>query len=673
MTSPPGMRALAETFEAMRATRSPRMKEALLGDFLLAVAADTEALTLTARICGGRSLASGDPRSLGAGWALVMDVAAGLTGYPPAILAACARATGDLAEAVALLVERKPGAHDRPGLPLAEVARAFDHLASLSRRTDKGPALFRLLAACTPLEVKYLLRSIGGGLRIGAQETLALAAIARAFDRDAESVRWAFARTGDPGVVAVLARDDRLATAAFEIGRPAAFMLAAPRESVKSPIDPAAFIVEDKIDGVRAQVHRRGDEVSIFARGLSRVTAQFPEVAGALRFAKGPVALDGEIVAVGPGGRPRPFMVLSERIHRKAPTRAMLASIPVAFIAYDLLADDEGEALDRPWTDRRARLERFIAELGDTPTIRANPTRPMTAEDLDIAFRAARERGHEGLVLKRADAFYEAGRRTASWIKVKQAFATLDCVVTAAEEGHGKRAGGGATTPSPSGATASLLNIGKAYSGLTDAEIEASPRASASSPWSASAARASSAPRWCWRSPSTACSAPPATRAGFASSLPRIQRIRDDKLPEHADTLSDAVRAIYAAQLESGHREDPCPEPPPPPKNPPALAPAPAQNPRLSSPSISLPPHPPAPPDPAKIPRIDPSRFNPKRPRVVRDVGCRRVFVRAASGGLKAVRAGDNENRARTGLLSLSREVVFHDHYEVVRRIDPSA
>ncbi|MEZ4298359.1 MAG: ATP-dependent DNA ligase [Polyangiaceae bacterium] len=564
MTSPPGMRALAETFEAMRATRSPRMKEALLGDFLLAVAADTEALTLTARICGGRSLASGDPRSLGAGWALVMDVAAGLTGYPPAILAACARATGDLAEAVALLVERKPGAHDRPGLPLAEVARAFDHLASLSRRTDKGPALFRLLAACTPLEVKYLLRSIGGGLRVGAQETLALAAIARAFDRDAESVRWAFARTGDPGVVAVLARDDRLATAAFEIGRPAAFMLAAPRESVKSPIDPAAFIVEDKIDGVRAQVHRRGDEVSIFARGLSRVTAQFPEVAGALRFAKGPVALDGEIVAVGPGGRPRPFMVLSERIHRKAPTRAMLASIPVAFIAYDLLADDEGEALDRPWTDRRARLERFIAELGDTPTIRANPTRPMTAEDLDLAFRAARERGHEGLVLKRTDAFYEAGRRTASWIKVKQAFATLDCVVTAAEEGHGKRAGVWSDYTFAVWSDGALLNIGKAYSGLTDAEIEALTARLRKLAMERFGRARLVRPEVVLEVAFDGVQRSTRHKSGFALRFPRIQRIRDDKLPEHADTL-DAVRAIYAAQLATGHREEPRPEPPPPP------------------------------------------------------------------------------------------------------------
>lgn len=561
MRPPSTMRALAETFEAMRATRSPRMKEALLGDFLLAVAEDDSALLVTARICANRGLAAGDPRSVGVGWALVMEVAAGLTGYPPAIIAACSRATGDLGEAIALLVERQPGAGERPGLTLTEVSEAFDRLASLSRRTEKGPALFRVLARCSPVEIKYLLRAIGAGLRIGAQETLVLAAIARAFDRDAESVRWAFARTGDAGVVALLARDDRLASAALEIGRPAAFMLATPRESVKTPIDPALFVVEDKIDGIRAQVHKRGPEVAIFARGLSRVTEQFPEVVDALRFTTASAALDGEIVAVGDGGRPRPFMVLAERIHRKAPTRAMLAAVPVAFLAYDLLADDEGEALDRPWTDRRARLERFTATLGDSPTIRANPVRPMTEMDVDQAFRGARERGHEGLVLKRKDAFYEAGRRTASWIKVKQAFATLDCVITAAEEGHGKRAGVWSDYTFAVWSDGELLNIGKAYSGLTDEEIEVLTARLRKIALERHGRARLVRPEIVLEIAFDGVQRSNRHRSGFALRFPRILRLRDDKLPEQADTL-DAVRAIYAAQLESGHREEPrAPEP----------------------------------------------------------------------------------------------------------------
>lgn len=584
MTSPATLRALAETFEAMRATRSPRVKEALLGDSLLSVAEDAEALQLTARLCAGRGLPAGDPRSLGVGWALVMEVAAGLTGYSPGIVSACARAAGDLGEAVALLVERQPGAHDRPGLTLAEVAAAFDLLASLPRRADKGPALFRVLARCSPLEIKYLLRAIGAGLRIGAQETLVLAAIARAFDRDAESVRWAFARTGDAGVVALLARDDRLASAALHIGRPAAFMLATPREGVKTPIDPALFVVEDKIDGVRAQVHKRGPEVAIFARGLSRVTDQFPEVVEALRSTPASAALDGEIVAVGPNGRPRPFLALAERIHRKAPTRAMLASTPVAFLAYDLLADDDGEALDRPWTDRRARLERFVATLGDSPTIRVNPARPMEGTDVDAAFRAARERGHEGLVLKRADAYYEAGRRTASWIKVKQAFATLDCVITAAEEGHGKRAGVWSDYTFAVWSDGELVNIGKAYSGLTDDEIELLTarlrRVALERFGRARLVR----PEVVLEIAFDGVQPSARHKSGFALRFPRIVRIRDDKRPEEADTLA-AVRAIHAAQIESGHREAPpasgpsAPSAgrPPPRRRPPRAAPPPAQ------------------------------------------------------------------------------------------------
>lgn len=568
MSSAPGFRALAETFEAMRATRSPRMKEALLGDFLLAVAADDDALQLTARLCGGRGLAAGDPRSVGVGWALVMEAAAGLTGHTPGILSACARATGDLGEAIALLVERQPGAFERPGLGLAELSATFERLADLPRRADKGPALLRALSRCSPLEVKYLLRSIGAGLRVGAQETLVLAAIARAFDRDAESVRWAFARTGDAGVVALLARDDHLASAALEIGRPAAFMLATPRESVKTPIDPALFIVEDKIDGVRAQVHKRGRDVAIFARGLSRITDQFPEIVEAIRVTAASAALDGEIVAVGPGGRPRPFLVLAERIHRKAPTRAMLAATPVAFVAYDLLADDDGEALDHPWTDRRARLERFAATLGDSATVRVNPARPMAEQEVDHAFRGARERGHEGLVLKRTDAFYEAGRRTASWIKVKQAFATLDCVITAAEEGHGKRAGVWSDYTFAVWSDGDLVNIGKAYSGLTDDEIELLTARLRKIAQERFGRARRVRPEIVLEIAFDGVQPSARHKSGFALRFPRIVRIRDDKLPEQADTLA-AVRAIYAAQLESGHREEPR-APAPEPERPPA-------------------------------------------------------------------------------------------------------
>jgi len=558
MTSPATLRALAETFEAMRSTRSPRVKEALLAAFLSAVASDTGALQLTARLCSGRGLAAGDARSLGVGWALVMEVAAVLTGYPPGILAACARATGDLGEAVGLLVARLPGAAEREGLTLAELADIWDRFAGTSRRADKGPMLFRALARCSPVETKYLLRSLGGGLRIGAQETLALAAIARAFDRDIESVRWAFARTGDAGLVACLARDGELASAAFEIGRPAAFMLATPHEGIRTPIDPGLFVVEDKIDGIRAQVHKRGDEVSIFARGLTRVTAQFPEVADAFRFTTAAAALDGELVAIGPDGRPRPFLVLAERIHRKAPTRAMLASIPVAFLAYDLLADDQGEALDRPWTERRARLERFLATVGPTPLVRANPVRPMTGEDLERAFRGARERGHEGLMLKRSDAFYEAGRRTASWIKVKQAFATLDCVITAAEEGHGKRAGVWSDYTFAVWNGGELVSIGKAYSGLTDEEIELLTTRLRKMTLDRFGRVRLVRPEIVLEIAFDGVQKSTRHKSGFALRFPRIARLRDDKPAEEADTL-DTVRSLYAAQLESGHREEPRP------------------------------------------------------------------------------------------------------------------
>lgn len=550
--------ALAETFEAMRATRSPKMKEALLGELFLEIAVDARSLESAARFCSADLLPAGDPRSVGVGWALILEVASALTGFSPAIVSACSRTAGDLGEAIALLIDRMPGASDRKGPTLVQLADLFEALASTSRRAEKGALLYRALSTCTPVEAKYLLRALGAGLRIGAQQTLILAAIARAFERDIESVRWAFARTGDAGTVALLACEDRLASAAMVIGRPAAFMLATPHENVKTPLNTELTVVEDKLDGIRAQVHKRGSEVSIFARGMASVTTQFPEIVDAIKSAPGSVALDGEIIATTAEGRPRPFMVLAERIHRKTPTRAQMAAIPVTFAAYDLLADDDGEALDLPWEIRRKRLEHFLATLGPSNVIVVNEARPMGATSLDEAFRAARERGHEGLVLKRTDAFYEAGRRTMSWIKLKRALSTIDCVITAAEEGHGKRAGVWSDYTFAVWKGDELVNIGKAYSGLTDEEIEFLTARLRSITTERFGRAHLVKPEIVLEIAFDGVQRSKRHKSGFALRFPRIARIRDDKTAEQADTLEN-VQAIYAAQLETGHREEPAP------------------------------------------------------------------------------------------------------------------
>ncbi len=562
------MKRLAEALDRTRRTRSRIGKEEALATALASIGADPEdadgvALATAARIAAGLALAVGDPRPLGVGWVVFQELATSATGWPSWVIRECARRTGDFGEAFGLLMARVDGAEDRPGLPLREVAALFDALAATGKRELKRARLEAAYARMTPLETKYLTKVFQASLRVGAQGGVLEGAIARAFGRPIEAVRAAGALVTDPGALAVLARDDRLSEAQPSIGRPVSYMLATPLETIASEIAPALHVVEDKIDGVRAQIHKRGNDVTIWARGLERITDSYPEIVDAFRFVPGSVALDGEIVAVMPDMRPRSFLALQSRLRRVSPTAELIAEVPVAFIGYDLLADDEGEHLALPWKDRRARLEAWAGERGPRTCFLLNDARPLDAtrtltEQLDVEFAAARARGHEGLVLKRIDAPYDAGRRGQAWIKVKRAFATLDVVITAAEEGHGKRAG--VLSDYTFGVwrgthgERELVNVGKAYSGLTDEEIDRMTRKLERITNEKWGRVRSVKPEIVLEVGFDGIQRSARHKSGFALRFPRIVRVRDDKRPNEADTL-DTVDALFRSQLESGHRE----------------------------------------------------------------------------------------------------------------------
>jgi DNA ligase-1 len=299
--------------------------------------------------------------------------------------------------------------------------------------------------------------------------------------------------------------------------------------------------------------------VRLFARGLDDVSATFPEVTESLAKGRGDFVLDGELVALGADGRPRPFMQLQNRLGRKEPTPEILRATPVSFVAYDMLADGADDLLALPWSARRERLVALGAR-GLGPAFAVNPVAPHPG-DLDARFDAARARGFEGLVLKRKDAPYDAGRRGQSWIKVKRAFGTLDVVVTAAELGHGKRAGVLSDYTfavwSSASADAELVNVGKAYSGLTDREIdEMTARLQAITVRTERRGGLRVVrPEIVLEVAFDGIQRSKRHASGFALRFPRIARIRDDKRPEDADRLP-AVEALFTAQLSTGHREE---------------------------------------------------------------------------------------------------------------------
>jgi DNA ligase-1 len=555
------VKRLAAALDRARARRSRIEKEEAIAAGLADAAPQGEAaLAIAARLSAGRMLPVGDSRSLGVGFSILLEVVARATGYPEGIVLASSRKTGELAQAFALLLARVQGAEAREGLDLGSVRELGEKLAGEPGRGGKRALLDAAFARTTPLEAKYLAKALGGEMRIGAQDGVVQGAIGRAFGVPAEELRRAAALVADPGDLAVLAARHRTSDASLTVGHPVGFMLATPYEAIASFEAPGAYALEDKIDGVRAQVHRSaGGRVEIFGRSLDRVTDAFPEVVEALSGAPGAVVLDGEIVAVAPDGRPRPFQALQPRLRKGAPSQADLEEAAVNLVAFDVLHEDGESLLDRPFHERRARLEAFVARLA-SPSVVLNRSRPMPPDQemraaLDAEYAASRSRGHEGLVLKRTDAPYEAGRRGQAWIKFKKANATLDVVVVAAERGHGRRAGVLSDYTFAVWHDGQLLPVGKAYSGLTDAEIDAMTRRMEASTTERRGGLHLVRPEVVLEVGFDGVQKSTRHPSGFALRFPRILRVRDDKTPEAADTLA-AVEAIFGSQVASGHREE---------------------------------------------------------------------------------------------------------------------
>lgn len=535
---------IAAALDAARATTSRTAKIAAIADALASTNDDD--LRTAVRLCVGEPLPPDDARTLGVGWRLV---SAALGASAPADdLGDVARRLGDLGDAAGEVLARR--AAEAPGVTLAEVGALFEALADASRG-HKAQLLTSFFARATPLEAKYVVKALLGEVRTGALLGTVLAAIAKAFDAPLDDVRRAHAVVADAAETASLARAKTLHTARVRAGEPVLPMLATPIEASKAPIDWQRVVVEDKLDGVRAQLHVAGGRVAIFSRGHGNVARSFPDVARSVATSNDAI-LDGEILAVDADGGPRPFQSLQARLGRTDPQRTLLDEVPAAFVAYDVLLVGDEVLVDRPWSERREALERAAPSLG----VRVNPYERVTSEaEVDAAFERARGRGHEGLMLKRDDARYEAGARGAAWLKVKRAGATLDVVVTAVEQGHGKRAGVLSDYTFAVKSGDALVDVGKAYSGLTDAEI---------AELGARFARTTLEERGGWRrvEPTVVLEVAfdgvqRSTRhaSGFALRFPRIARVRDDKAPEEIDSL-EAVERILAAQVKSGHRED---------------------------------------------------------------------------------------------------------------------
>ena len=319
--------------------------------------------------------------------------------------------------------------------------RRFAAIAIARGAAAKSAALRGLLERCDAVCAKSVVKILSGDLRIGLREGHLEAAIAAAFERPLTDVQTAGMLTGDLGHTAELARDDALGDAELVLFRPLKSMLASPvadeaevLRRLGSPV-----WVEDKYDGIRAQLHKQGDEVRLFSRDLNDISDGYPEVVAIARRQPWDGILDGEVLAFR-DGMALPFIQLQQRLGRKNPSKEMQEQVPVIYVAFDLLAYGPGSGarveptLTLPLQERRARLDAM--RLPDVPGMAtANLLNASSPQELSSIFDAAQERGNEGLMVKDPDSTYTPGRRGYGWLKLKRPLATLDCVVVAVEVG----------------------------------------------------------------------------------------------------------------------------------------------------------------------------------------------------------------------------------------------
>jgi DNA ligase-1 len=554
------MRSWAETAEAVRGTRATSQKTAIVAAYLRSL--DAAALPAAAVFLSGRPFPERDQRVTGLGWRAVSTVVQAVAGADEGAMRRAYDRSSDVGTATGELLAES--GHEPAGEPLSlvEVAEAYDRLAGTRGRDAKAEVFAGLLRRADPLSARYVTAILGGELRIGLREGHLEKGIAAAFEADLAAVQWAGMLTGDIGRTAELARDRALDAARLSLFHPLKSMLASPvadETEALSRLAPPMW-VEDKYDGIRAQLHVQGGEVRLFSRDLNDVTAAFPEVAEAAAAAAWEGILDGEVLAWRAGAA-LPFLQLQSRLGRKQPSPEVLAVTPVIYVAFDALALGDGSRPPEPLLRQPLRERRRLLEALDLPSTPGFGLAALVAAtdeaDLRRVFSEAQARGNEGLMLKDPDSIYAPGRRGYAWLKLKKALTTLDCVVVGVEVGHGRRHGVlsdytfAVLDDRPGAEPGALVTVGKAYTGLTDAEIAEMTRWFEAHTVQHFGRYRQVEPRVVVEIAFDVVHASARHKSGYALRFPRIVRIRDDKPPSEIDRLS-TVAALHGRLQTAG-------------------------------------------------------------------------------------------------------------------------
>ncbi len=547
---------LAELYRRLEKTTLKTLKTKFVAEFLKKTPDDL--LDIIPYLILGKVFPDWDERELGVGEKLLIKSVSMATGVSEREIEDSVRDTGDLGESVALaLKKKKQKSFFSQPLTIKRVYNTFVKIAEASgegSQDRKMKYLANLFMDAQPEEGKYIARTVLGTMRTGVAEGILRDAIAEAFKVKPELVERAYMLTSDFGYVAKTAKlegNGGLSKVNVHIGKPIRPMLAQNAANIKEALlemgGEAAF--EIKYDGARVQVHKDGDNVVVYSRRLENVTRAIPEIVEAIRASFKPekVIAEGELVAVGEGGRPRPFQFVLRRFRRKYNIEEMIEKIPLELNLFDILYVDGEALIDTPFTERREKLEESVEESEKIKLAVQLVTK--NADEAQAFYERALELGHEGVMAKRLDSAYEPGNRGKKWLKVKPTMENLDLVIIGAEWGEGRRAHllGSYLVAAFDPHSGEFVPVGKVGSGFTDEDLAEFTKMLKPYIVKQEGKFVEIEPRFVIEVTYQEIQKSPKYKSGFALRFPRYVALREDKSPEEADTI-ERVAELYKLQ-----------------------------------------------------------------------------------------------------------------------------
>jgi DNA ligase-1 len=544
---------LADLGERLEQTSKRRQMAVLLACFLRELS-PTE-IPPAVRLTIGQIFAEWDSRALNLSWKAVMSVVDKLTDASPRARDQMSAQAADGGELVFLLMETsRRQSPVPPSLTILEVFRTLEAIAETrgrGSRARKEALLQRLLERAKPVEAKFLTKVIYQEMRHGVSEGLMINGIAKASGIQTHLVRRANQLWGDLGEVALAALtegEETLSKAAVRLFRPLKPMLARTVEDLQEAFErfEGRVALEYKLDGARVQIHRQRDQVRIYSRNLTEVTASLPDVVAEILSspASAEFILEGEVIALDSHGRPLPFQHLMRRFRRKHDIIAAVRELPVQLHLFDALYVDGEQLVDVSYQERWAALEKAGGGLNQVRRLI-----PGTVKEGEAFYEEAYQAGHEGVMVKDLSSAYTPGVRGQSWLKLKHVM-TLDLVIVAADWGYGRRHGwlSNYHLAALDQDTGEYLIVGKTYKGLTDIEFQEMTKRLLALERHRERSTVLVQPQVVVEVACNEIQESSQYRSGFALRFARIARLRDDKPPTEADTLQ-TLRQLYDQQF----------------------------------------------------------------------------------------------------------------------------